>query len=244
MYTNLRCIFWFAARDQATIQRIQKSDVNAGQNHVLAIEKYTAKIKAKYQVNIHLHWVPGHMNIKGNELADQAAKKETELQRASTEKYVFFSFIKRKIKESALIEWQEEYAKTNKDKFYSQFQCLSRWNAYKKTVKKKTWSAFIQLKLDHEYFKSYLVRLSEYTTNKCLICDTKKNSEHLILHCKATQSVREELKQEFDIKEFSLKNLFNTKHGQEFLYKFLEKTQISTRNWLLQQADLEAENEE
>ena len=56
--------------------------------------------------------------------------------------------------------------------------------------------------------------------------------------------MREKLKQEFDIKEFSLKNLFNTKHEQEFLYKFLEKTQISTRNWLLQQADLEAENEE
>src|SRR5213083_32625 len=102
----------------------------------------------------------------------------------------------------------------------------------------------MQLKLDHEYFRFYLVRLSEYITNKCFICNTKKNSEHLILHCKITQAVREELKQEFDIKEFSLKNLFNTKHEQEFLYKFIEKTQISTRNWLLQQADLEAENEE
>ena len=79
MYTSLRCIPWFAARGQAAIQRIQKSDVNADQNHVLAIEKYTAKIKAKYQVNIHLNWVPEHMNIKGNELADQVAKKETEL---------------------------------------------------------------------------------------------------------------------------------------------------------------------
>ena len=56
--------------------------------------------------------------------------------------------------------------------------------------------------------------------------------------------MREELKQEFNIKEFSLKNLFNTKKGQEFLFKFLERTQISTRNWLLQQANLEVENEE
>ena len=44
------------------------------------------------------------MNIKDNELADQTAKKETELQKISTEKYVFFSFIKRKIKESVLLE--------------------------------------------------------------------------------------------------------------------------------------------
>ncbi len=184
------------------------------------------------------------MNIKDNELADQAAKKRTELQKISTEKYISLSFIKRKIKESALLEWQEEYAKINKGKFYSQFQCLPRWNAYKKTVKKKIWSAFIQLKLGHGYFKSYLIRLPDYTTNKCFVCGTKENPEHLILHCKATCAIREKLKQEFNIKEFSLKNLFDTKSGQEFLFKFLEKTQISTRNWLLQQANLEVEDEE
>ncbi len=77
------------------------------------------------------------MNIIGNEKADQAARKGTELQKICAEKYVSFSFIKRKIKESALLEWQQEYSKADKGKFYSQFQCFPRWNAYKKTVKKK-----------------------------------------------------------------------------------------------------------
>ena len=88
----------------------------------------------------------------------------------------------------------------------------------------------MQLKLEHDYFKSYLVRLSDYSTDRCFVYDTRKDSEHLILHCKATQTVREKLRQEFDIKEFSLKNLFSTKIEQEFLFKFLEKTQISIRN--------------
>ncbi len=66
------------------------------------------------------------MNIKDNELANQAAKKRTELQKISTEKYISLSFIKRKIKESTLLEQQEECAKINKDKFYNQFQYLSR----------------------------------------------------------------------------------------------------------------------
>src|SRR5207247_5859125 len=165
--------------------------LNARQSHVLAIKSWAEKIKAKHQINIHLNWVPDHMNIKGNELADQAAKKGTELQKISTEKYISLSFIKRKIKESALLEWQEEYAKINKGKFYSQFQYLPRWNAYKKIVKKKKWSAFIQLKLGYGYFKSYLIRLSDYTTNKCFVCGTKENPEHLILHCKATCAIRE-----------------------------------------------------
>jgi len=184
------------------------------------------------------------MNITGNEKADQAAKKETESQQTNSEKYVSLSFIKRKIKESALIEWEKEYAKSNKGKFYSQFECFPRWRTYKKTVKKKVWSAFMQLKMSHGYFKSYLVRLPDYPTNRCFVCGIKKNSEHLILHCKATHAIREELKQEFDIKEFSLKNLFNTSIGQEFLFKFLEKTKISTRNWLLQQVSMETEEAE
>ena len=87
----------------------------------------------------------------------------------------------------------------------------------------------MQLKIGHGYFKSYLARLLVYTINRCFICGIKENPEHLILYCKTTQVIKEELKKEFNIKEFSLKNLFSTKSGQEFLFKFIEKTKISTR---------------
>ena len=75
-----------------------------------------------------------------------------------------------------------------------------------------------------------LQRHSVYFSSNISDAISKENPEHLILHCKATQVVREELRQKFDIKEFSLKNLFNTKIEQEFLFKFLEETQISIRN--------------
>ena len=88
----------------------------------------------------------------------------------------------------------------------------------------------MQLKLGHEYFKSYLVRLPEYITDRYFICNIKKNPEYLILYYKVTRKIKDKLKQEFNIKEFSLKNLFSIKSRQDFLIKFLEKTQISTRN--------------
>ena len=125
------------------------------------------------------------MNILSNEKADQAAKKGTELQKTYS-KYASLSYIKKRIKESVLLKQQQEYANINKGKFYSQFECFPRWRTYKKTVKKKIWSAFIQLKLGHGYFKSYLVRLPDYTTNKYFICDIKKNSKYLILYYKVT----------------------------------------------------------
>ena len=44
------------------------------------------------------------MNIKKNELADKAAKKETKLQKTVIESYISIAYIKRKIKKSALID--------------------------------------------------------------------------------------------------------------------------------------------
>ena len=184
------------------------------------------------------------MSIHGNEYADEAAKKGTELQKISLEKYVSLAFIKRKIKESSLNEWQIEYEKSKKGRYYNQFEDISKWKAFPKVLKKQTWSAFMQLKLGHGYFRSYLVRLSNCSSNRCFTCGTKEDPEHLILHYKNTKQIREELRKEFDIKEFSLKNLFNTKIGQEFLFKFIEKTQIGTRNWLLQTVDYESNNKE
>ena len=41
---------WIFSDSQAAIQRLQKSSLNTGQIHVLAIENWTVKIKLKYQV--------------------------------------------------------------------------------------------------------------------------------------------------------------------------------------------------
>jgi ribonuclease HI len=235
---------WIFSDSQAAIERLQNSSLKPGQKYVIAIKNWIAKIKTKKQININLNWVPAHMNIHGNEYADSAAKKGAELKKISLEKYVSLAFIKRKIKESSLNEWQQKHAEIKKGKHYNQFESRPKWKAYSKILKKQIWSAFMQLKLGHGYFRSYLIRFPDYLSNRCFTCGTKENPEHLILHCKNTKFIREELKKEFNIKEFSLKNLFNIKIGQEFLFKFIEKTQIGTRQWLLQTANYESNDEE
>ena len=64
------------------------------------------------------------MNIKGNELADKAAKKDTKLQRIAAESYISLAFIKKKVKELALTKWQDS---KKKEKHYNQFECKSKW---------------------------------------------------------------------------------------------------------------------
>ena len=94
---------WIFSDSQAAIKRLQNSSLKAGQYYIQSIRKWAEKFKNNY-IQMQLEWVPEHMNIMGNELADKAAKKGTEIQKASSESYISIAFIKRKIKESALNE--------------------------------------------------------------------------------------------------------------------------------------------
>ena len=71
----------------------------------------------------------------------------------------------------------------------------------------------MQLKLGHGYFKFYLVKFSNYSLNRYFTYSIKEDPEFLILYCKNIKHIKKELRKKFDIKEFSLKNFFNTKIG-------------------------------
>ena len=93
---------WIFSNSQAAIKRLKKSELKTGQYYVQLIKNWTKKFQ-DIIIQLHLEWVPGHMNIKGNELADKAAKKGTELQYITLESYISLAFIKRKIRETGLI---------------------------------------------------------------------------------------------------------------------------------------------
>ena len=113
---------WIFSNSQAAIQRLQNYNLKVGQKYIIAIKNWITKIKTKKHVNIHINWVPAHMNIQGNEYADKVAKKGTKLQKISLEKYVSLVFIKKKIKKSSLNEWQTEYENLEKGRYYNQFK--------------------------------------------------------------------------------------------------------------------------
>ena len=62
-------------------------------------------------------------------------------------------------------------------------------------INRLTFSIFIQLKMKHDYFKSYLHRLSENNLNKCYeICNARQTSKHLLLNCKHYRAEQRKLK--------------------------------------------------
>jgi hypothetical protein len=90
------------------------------------------------------------------------------------------------------------------------------------------------LKSEHEYFKSYINRASDSSPDICLICNTKENPEHLVLNCKRYSSIRNKIKIEKQLNQLSLKILFSSKQGENFLFEYIKQTEIATRKSLLQ----------
>jgi ribonuclease HI len=224
---------WIFSDSQAAIKRLQNQNLKPGQYYIKSIRNWLEKL-LNINIKVYLEWVPGHMNITGNELADKAAKEGTKLQNKSLESYISLAFIKRKIKEATLEEWENSWNNsTKKGRHYSQFKCKPKWKIAIKPQKKKIWSSYIQLKLGHGYFRSYLSRLSEYDSELCQICNTKENPEHLILHCQKYNQIRKQLKKEKELNQLSLKILFSSKKGQEFLFDYIKQTSIATREWLI-----------
>src|SRR5204862_7838436 len=78
---------WVFSDSQAAIQRLQNCNLKAGQKHVIAIKNWITKIKAKRQINIHIHWVPAHMNIHRNDHAAPPPTTPTPLQHTTPPQY-------------------------------------------------------------------------------------------------------------------------------------------------------------
>ena len=69
---------WIFSNNQAAIKRLKNTSLKAGQYYIQTIRKWAKKFQ-NIAIQLQLEWVPGHMNIKGNELVDKAVKKGTEL---------------------------------------------------------------------------------------------------------------------------------------------------------------------
>ena len=128
------------------------------------------------------------------------------------------------IKQKCLDNWIEYWARNQSQRHYSQFEVIPKWKASSMRVSKLIQSTIIQLKLGHGYFKSYLVRLSNWVSDICSFCSCEENPEHLLLNCTRFNKERKEIKTELNIELVNMKFLFNTQLGLKFLIKFIEKS--------------------
>ena len=91
----------------------------------------------------------------------------------------------------------------------------------------------MQLKLEHDYFKSYLKRLPDYDSDKCDCNNISiQSSAHLLLSCSKYTAQYNKIKDKLKASNLSLKLLLTTRNGIQAVFDFLKDSEIVRRNWI------------
>ena len=87
------------------------------------------------------------------------------------------------------------------------------------------------MKLEHDYFKSYFKKLSDYDSNKC-DCNNNniQSSAYLLLFCSKYTAEYSKIKDKLKASNLSLKLLLTTRDGIQAVFDFLKDSEIVRRN--------------
>ncbi len=230
---------WMYMNSQMTLQRLNtKSNVNA--RLFDDIQQNLINLSQK-QCQNHIQWISSCKNIIENEKADQLIKiAAQEVSVINNMKAIIISFVKKQICKKMKLQWLEIW-KSSIKKGNQYRKIISNVNLSHKSLKelrkidKLTFSTFIQLKMRHDYFKSYLHRLSENNSNKCYeICNARQTSKHLLLNCSHYRAEQRKRKKKAQFKNTDIiLTLFIIKIERIATLEYLKNTRITMRKWLL-----------
>ncbi len=231
---------WMYTNSQMTLQRLNaKSNVNA--KLFDDIRQNLTNLRQN-QCQIRIQWILSRKSIIENEKANQLIKSAAqELSVIDNMKAIIISFVKKQIYKETKLQWLNVWKSSIKKENQYQKHILNV-NLSQKSLKelrkidRLTFSIFIQLKMRHEYFKSYLHRVSENNSNKCYkICNASQTSEPLLLNCKHYRSEQIKLKKKTQLKNTDIiLTLFIIKIERIATLEYLKNTRIATRKWLLE----------
>ena len=108
---------WIFCDNQSAVNRMTNSIPMPGQEYILRALN-NIKILKNAKITSHIHWVPGHVNVKGNERADQLAKEGTKLRKQERDSRVSITYLKRKMREEAMETWKRRWPKLRTGRSY------------------------------------------------------------------------------------------------------------------------------
>ncbi len=226
---------WVYMNSQMTLQRLNaKSNVNARLFNDIRQNLINLR---QNQCQIRIQWISSRKSIIENKKADQLIKiAAQEVSVIDNMKAIIISFVKKQICKEMKLQWLKIW-KSSIKKENQYWKIISNVNLSHKSWKelrkidKLTFSIFIQLKMKHDYFKSYLHRLSENNSNKCYeICNARQTLKHLLLNCRHYRAKQRKFKEKAQLKNTDIiLTLFIIKIERIATLKYLKNTRIATR---------------
>ena len=181
---------WIICDNQCAVRRMNDQRPLLGQEYSLKVHR-NSEILSSRGIKTHIHWVPGHVNVKGKERADTLANEGTKGKRLPREATTSITYLKRKNKEHQMNTWNARWPTMKRGHSYYGRPASNLHPLLQNHSSRKLVSTIIQMRTGHGYNRQYLARIpsSNIDSPICPCVYRKQSPRHLLLDCKQYKNV-------------------------------------------------------
>ncbi|QRV87101.1 hypothetical protein RhiJN_15119 [Ceratobasidium sp. AG-Ba] len=231
---------WIGIDNQAVLHTMRSPVINAAPHLVLALADLTKSLTRSHPgLAVTTTWVPAHVGVPGNELADVAAKEAA--RGLSSDAHDLPAYLRNEIAASpaaakqAFKEAQKEIWKQRWDGELSNSNASIRaidestpsnvFHRLAQTVPRRHASLLIQLRTGHVPLNAYLHRFGLAESASCPACNQRAETvKHFLMNCPAYEQARQRRNLASPASANSLSVLLSSKGATRHLLTFIRET--------------------
>jgi hypothetical protein len=203
-----------------------------------------SKIANRYRQNFQatLRWVPGHMEIHGNEEADKAAKLAAERKSNSSPRDQLPHFLRHHTLPLSISAIKQAHSKETHSRWTRIWRKSPRFAKINRldpnilnrsfvkltsTFPKRLTALLIQLRTQHIPLNKHLHRLGKVNSPHCPHCPTREETvHHLLIECPQYRRERHQLSNALGREATSIPYLLSDPKAMPHLVRYINGTQV------------------
>ena len=180
-------------------------------------------------VPVVLCWIPSHVDIRGNEIADRLAKEALLCQGIDYPVLRCVSDLNSLLENYLLCEWQSRWDSDTKGRFYHKLQPKVSFEIKYYDACKAKQTCITRLRFGKCLLGDVLHMIGKRSDDLCEVCEVKEDVSHFLLHCKEYHDYLVELNGRILKRGFhpTIESLLGNPNLFDYVWAYVAKTQKS-----------------